>query len=155
MKNFLTVLILILLTSCNNPFDKYKNSMDQIQTLLEKNMDSAKKVQNEITDIQNLLTNNPNFDPSNMDVNEAKELNNSLATINAELQAGNMDLLLAQAGSYPKETKEILEQVQDYKTKTTSAIANLPANDPRRTELTAALENATNIIDYFSIKGII
>jgi len=154
MKNFLTVLILILLTSCNNPFDKYKNSMDQIQTLLEKNMDSAKKVQNEITDIQNLLTNNPNFDPSKMDVNEAKELNNSLASINAELQAGNMDLLLAQADTYPEETKKILDQVEDYKAKTLASISSSSIDPNVKAEMEKALVNAENIVKYISAKGV-
>ena len=155
MKRIIMLLTIVFLVSCASPFDKYKDSMGAIQDLLASNMESVGKVQTELTDIQNLVAKYPTMNPNDMSVNEVKELNNSLASINAELQAGNMDLLLSQAATYPEETKEILDQVKDYESKTQAAIAQLPANDPKKAELTAALENAKDIVDYFALKGLV
>ena len=159
MKRIIMLLTIVFLVSCASPFDKYKDSMGAIQDLLASNMESVGKVQTELTDIQNLVAKYPTMNPNDMSVNEVKELNNSLASINAELQAGNMDLLLSQAATYPEETKEILDQVKDYKLKTAAAILNIPKDDPdyasKTTDLNAALDSAEDIVEYFKLKGLV
>lgn len=151
MKKIFLLFLLIFAVGCENPFDKYKKSVDDVQAILEANLAAAGRVEAQVTTISNLLTaNGGSFSPASMDLTEVQSLNNALSAILTELNAKNLDVLLSQASSYPEETTQILAEITTYKNEVDSVIASYPDGDPRKAEMQSALNNALDIISYMN-----
>lgn len=81
IKKILVLFSIFLLASCNNPFDKYKDSVDKLKEALE----ASKAIEKEVADIQAQIDRISANGTQTFDQTNISEIYSSLQTINTNI----------------------------------------------------------------------
>lgn len=153
MKKILLLFLLLFTVGCESPFDKYKDSVSDLQAILDANIASAAKVEQNLSNISTIVTGVTDWE--NLSDANVTALSTNFSAIAAEITAGNMDVLLANIADYPQETDELVNNIETYKGEILEAI-NDPAITPeKKTALQSVLGSVEDVVDYLDLKGVI
>lgn len=81
MKKIIVLCFLVFLASCNNPFDKYKDSVDKLKEALE----ASKAIEKEVADIQAQIDRISASGTQTFDQTNISEIYTSLQTISTNM----------------------------------------------------------------------
>ena len=149
MKKIFLLLIVLVLTACDNPFKKYEESLN----LLELNLKAGDTVKAEVDDLKTIFDDtNINLNPLTLD--QTSEISSSLGIIEQQLIAGNLDLLIESYTNYPEVTTQLLQKIESYKTEVNLALASYDTASVEYQNLNLAYNSALNIVKYLTDNGI-
>ena len=151
MKKIFLLLMVLVLTACDNPFKKYEESID----ILQANINAGQTVTTSISVIEDLIEQyGDSASIANLSTANLETLNTELDKIEAEVVSGNLNVLLASYNDYPEETSQVLSQIEDYKADIESQIDDLEdggitaEEQAQIDQLETALTSAINIVEY-------
>ena len=152
MKTLFILVLLIFVTSCKNPFDKYKDSVDDLQTIINANIAAAGRVEQSLTTIAGIVSGVNNWE--SLSDGDISTLSTNFSAIAQEITSGNMDVLLANIADYVDETDELIDNIEVYQAQLTSAISALDPG-PQKDALVSIQSSVTSVVQYLTNKGVL
>ena len=152
MKTLFILVLLIFVTSCKNPFDKYKDSVDDLQTIINANIAAAGRVEQSLTTIAGIVSGVNNWE--SLSDGDISTLSTNFSAIAQEITSGNMDVLLANIADYVDETDELIDNIEVYQAQLTSAISALDPG-PQKDALVSRQSSVTSVVQYLTNKGVL
>lgn len=152
MKKIFLLFLLIFAVGCENPFDKYKDSVDDVQAILEANLAAAGRVEDNLTVISGIVGGVTDWE--NLNDGDIGTLSSNFSSIANEITSGNMDVLLANIQQYGTETSELVDNIETYQTQLDDAILALP-DGAKKDALNTIKSSVTSVVNYLNLKGVL